>query len=36
MNKNSKWMKRFSIKTVKFDKSLQDYRAVKKLRRKKP
>jgi len=36
MNKNSKWMKRFSIKTVKFDKSVDDYRAVKKLRKKIP
>ena len=29
-------MKRFSIKTVKFDKSIDDYRAVKKLRKKIP
>jgi hypothetical protein len=36
MNKKSKWMKRFSIKTVKFDKSLDDYKSIKNIRRKKP
>lgn len=36
MNKNSKWMKKFKLGGIKFDKSLDDYRQIKNMRKKKP